>query len=151
MTTSYTWASYPTPETSGFEVTARAGLEQNKENSQDMEVRLNAIEQGAAASIVMHTTDATLTNADFGKRHVINSASPVVVTLPEATESDIGKTLFFRKKGAGSVTLTPQGADTINGWADLVAGMSETHAVSLYIEAEGEYVIDYQLGEWMPS
>jgi len=50
---------------------------------------------------------------------VFNSAGALAITLP-ASSLNTGRRYVYFNKGAGAVTITPNGADTIKGAANLV-------------------------------
>src|SRR4051812_36061829 len=64
-------------------------------------------------------TTYTVQSTDIGGLTTFSNASPVAVTLPQATGSfSTGSTLYFENKGAGTVTITPS-TSTIDGSATL--------------------------------
>lgn len=65
-------------------------------------------------------TSYTIQVGDYGQVVSFNNAAPVAVTLPQATGSFGTFNVFLINRGAGTVTVTPQGGSTINGAATLV-------------------------------
>src|SRR5215469_1694726 len=63
-------------------------------------------------------TTYTVSVDDYGKLVTFNNASPVAVTLPQATTTFATFNFFTCNKGAGLVTITPT-TSTINGNATL--------------------------------
>lgn len=74
---------------------------------------INSYQQFAGTRNVAGTTD-TITAADYGQVILYNSASPVAVTLPQATGSFATFNFYAINLGAGTVTITPS-VGTING------------------------------------
>lgn len=102
-------------------------------------------------SIVNHTDDVTLAFADFNKEHIMTAATAKVFTLPAATAGMIGKWLVLRKAGAGNLTLTPDGSDTMNGDSTLVSNdATQTYAnIRLVVEAAGSWGVRPLMGDWI--
>lgn len=70
---------------------------------------------------------------DNGKLITFDNASPVAVSLPQATgDFGVGYNFFVRNKGAGTVTITPS-TSTINGAASIALGNS----ASVYVVSDG--------------
>jgi len=64
-------------------------------------------------------TSYTIVVDDYGKLVTVANASPVAVSLPQATGSFTPFSFFFRNAGVGTATITPT-TSTINGAANLV-------------------------------
>ena len=149
--TVYKWFEFPIEYSPKFESEARAALSCWVENTKKMEIRLNSIDAGYMP-VFIHTASIVLTDNDLGKRHIADSFSSIDFKLPEAKIENIGKTIFFRKKGTGNITLIPQCGDNINGFEDLtnVTGATGQY-INLYVECENCWAIDNIFGGWEPS
>ncbi len=62
---------------------------------------------------VTHTTNATLTSADFGKLIIMNSASNLICTLMSISATDIDKNLTIVRLGTGELRVQAVDSDTV--------------------------------------
>jgi len=67
-------------------------------------------------AVTVISSDQSLTDEQYV---VFNSAGPLAITLP-ASSLNTGRGYRYFNKGAGAVTITPDGSDTIAGAANLV-------------------------------
>lgn len=84
------------------------------------------------ATVSIKTDNYTILSTDFGKAMIMNAGTAKAFTLP-AVSASANKILIFKNIGAGLLTLTPNGADTIdrstlvqNMFAIFVADSSNT-------------------------
>lgn len=112
----------------------------------------DAIGGDYSPTVTAQNTSATIST--FNQIYTVNSASAVVLTLDEITTVDIGKFLEIHKLGAGNLTITAGGSDTI---ADGSAGTSvvnstagEAKAANMILRcvAVGQWMIHSMLGSW---
>jgi hypothetical protein len=103
-------------------------------------------------TVSAQNTSTTLTTLD--QVYTVNSASAVTLTLPEMVLANVGNWVRVHKLGAGNLTITAGGSDTI---ADGSAGTSivnstaaEDKAAFIEIEcvAAGQWMICGMLGTW---
>lgn len=103
-------------------------------------------------NVVAQNTSATITS--FNKVYTVNSASAVTLTLEAAVAADVGDFLEIHKIGAGNLTITAGGSDTI---ADGGVGTSITNSIAseakaaniiLRCVAAGQWMIHSMLGTW---
>jgi hypothetical protein len=88
--------------------------------------------QGAAdlfASLASQNVSVDVENANVTltteQMVVANSGGAFNITLP-ASSLNTGRTFYIANKGAGAVTILPNGADTIEGAASLVLAQYDT-------------------------
>lgn len=67
-------------------------------------------------TVSVYSADHTLTDDQFVE---VNSGAAVAITLP-ASSLNAGRAYRIFNKGAGAVTITPNGSDTIKGAATMV-------------------------------
>jgi hypothetical protein len=67
--------------------------------------------------------------AEISKSYVINSGSPVAVTLPAAGLN--GDVIYFKNIGAGLVTLTAAGSDKIDSASATTTTVSQYQAIKI--------------------
>src|SRR5216684_2081651 len=79
--------------------------------------------QQSAAVNPQAGTSYTIAASDYGQLVTFNNASPVAVTIPQASGSFALFNVFVRNLGAGTVTITPV-AGTIDGSGSLAQGSS---------------------------
>ena len=97
-------------------------------------------------------TSATIST--FNQVYTVNSASAVTLTLAETTADDVGKFLEVHKLGAGNLTITAGGSDTIaDGGAgtsivNSTAGEAKAANMILRCVAVGQWMIHSMLGTW---
>jgi hypothetical protein len=84
-------------------------------------------------SVTVYSGDTTLTTEQFVEA---NSGAVIEFTLL-ASSLNTGRAYRIYNKGAGALTITPDGADTINGAANLVLAQYE----SAIVQSDG-------LGAW---
>lgn len=114
------------------------GIWQAPWGSGSSEVSTSAYE---LTSVTHTTTPITLTSSDLNKVHKVDIAT-AVVNLPVATGS--GKRLFFWKVNSGSITITANGAEVINGLSlSAISWINNTTQVDVFIEIE-----DRETGVW---
>ena len=96
-----------------------------------------AVDQDAAQDLfdqsqVFAITNATTTYAVQATDEYIRCSGTFTVTAPAATGS--GRVVAFKNVGSGNITLTPDGADTIDGYSSIIlpplAGLSIIDAAS---------------------
>ena len=116
----------------------------------------NANESAIAGEYKPSVTAANVsaTISTFNQVYTVNSASAVTLTLDETASANIGDFLEIHKLGAGNLTITAGGSDTI---ADGSAGTSIVNStaaeakeanVILRCVAVGQWMIHSMLGTW---
>lgn len=103
--------------------------------SATMQVLANLFATLAALNSTVEVVSANLTLSDE-QMVVANSGGAFAIDLP-ASSLNTGRAYQIYNKGAGAVTITPNGADTIAGGASLVLAQYD----SAIIRADG-------LGDW---
>lgn len=98
---------------------------------------LNSWQQYAGVNAQTGTTYTVLVG-DYGQLVTFSNGSAVAVTLPQATSSFSTFNFYALNKGAGTVTITPQGGSTING----AASYALTTNQSVWIVSDG---VNYQI------
>lgn len=61
------------------------------------------------------TSDAAILVSDAGRIKTANKSTAIAFTLPTALAMGVAKFVSFKNIGAGTLTITPAGADTIEG------------------------------------
>ena len=104
-------------------------------------------------TVTAQNTSATLTA--INQVYTVNSASAVVLTLPAVVAANIGDFIEIHKLGAGNVTVTPGGSDTIadGGAGSAIAntiGAVDAKAANLVLRctAAGQWMVKTMLGTW---
>ncbi len=98
--------------------------------------QLSALFQSLASlinSVTVYSIDVTLTTEQFVEA---SSGAAIEFTLP-ASSLSTGRAYRIYNKGAGALTITPNGSDTIKGAASLSLAQYE----SAIVQADG-------LGDW---
>jgi hypothetical protein len=95
---------------------------------------------GLAKITVVGGTTHTLVAADNGKELVFTNGSAIAITLPDGLE--VGFQCIVKQAGAGVPTVTPSGADTVNG-----AGTGVTPSA----QWKGLHLVKYDTGVWFAT
>ena len=100
---------------------------------------------GESYTIENHTSGKAFDSTDFGKLHIITSASNLAFTLPEAALAQVGKRMGFEKRGTGTIDLNALAGnpDTVVGETDIENTTADTNAVIwLYVDAANSWNVD---------
>ncbi len=72
-----------------------------------------------------NTADATISIVDAGRMEIANKATPITLTLTAAGVVFPGWLVFFKNIGVGTLTIDPNGAETIDGNANMTLEQNE--------------------------
>ena len=94
--------------------------------------------------VTAQNTSVTLTA--YNQVYTVSSGAAVTLTLTATTADDVGKFLEVHKLGAGNLTITAGGTDTI---ADGGAGTSITNSTAAEAKAANMILRCVAVGQWM--
>jgi hypothetical protein len=78
-----------------------------------------AVFDPAAREVISISATATLALADLGNTVIFTGASPATLNLPAISTTPTGSGWMIRNAGMAAITIDPNGAETINGAANL--------------------------------
>lgn len=103
-------------------------------------------------NVTAQNTSVTLTT--LNKAYTVNSGSAVTLTLPEVVAANVGDFIEVYKLGAGDLTVTAGGSDTIGAGsagtsvANTTAGEADAANLILRCVAAGQWMVKSLLGTW---
>lgn len=114
----------------------------------DIATQVNANEAAIAGEympdISAQNTSATIST--FNQVYTVNSGVAVTLTLAETASANVGEFLEIHKLGAGNLTITAGGSDTI---ADGAAGTSITNSTAGEAKAAFIRLRCVAVGQWL--